>query len=108
TLLWICWLNGVPTSNLTGRRIRYQAARFLLHTTLHHGTANTSGASHSSVLPECNRSPLRAFLPYSARKVRRCAQSASRGRAVAFTSIGRGLPFASITKSTSSPIVVRQ
>jgi hypothetical protein len=35
-------------------------------------------------------------------------QSASRGRAVALTSIGNSLPPDWITKSTSSPIDVRQ
>src|SRR5688500_11089142 len=69
------------------------------YNTLHQGTASTSGASHSSVLPVCSTRPARARLPYSLRKVRRCVASPSRGRPVALTSMGRSRPPDSITKS---------
>jgi hypothetical protein len=60
--------------------------------TRHHGAASTSAVSHSTLLPVWSRSPARALLPYSARKLRRWAQSASRGDADALTSIGSSLP----------------
>jgi hypothetical protein len=59
-----------------------------LQTTVHHGAARTSGASHSMVVPVCSKSPAVVFLPYSARKPRRCTASESFGRVVDFTSIG--------------------
>jgi hypothetical protein len=79
-----------------------------LQSTRHQGTARMLGASHWIVLPAWSRSPARAVLPYSDRKARRPAASASRGRVVAFTSIGINRSPASTTKSTSSPVTVRQ
>ena len=84
---------------------RSRNARYI---TLHHGAARTPGASHSSVLPVCRRSAARDFRPYSARKLRRWAASESRGRDEDFTSIGSKRPPVSMTKSTSSPVAVRQ
>jgi hypothetical protein len=78
------------------------------HSTLHHGTANTSGVIHFIVFPVCNNSPARVLLPYSDLKVRRCLVSLRRGLLDALISIGSNRPPVSITKSISSPIVVRQ
>jgi hypothetical protein len=78
------------------------------YTTRHHGTASTSGASHAVVVPACSSNPARTESPYSYRNERRCAQSASRGVVVAFTLMGSSLPPVSTTRSTSSPVAVRQ
>src|SRR5690606_14759893 len=80
----------------------------LTYSTRHHGAASTSGAIQSSRSPSCNNSPRRARSPYSARNDRSPAMSLSRGREVALISIGSSRPPDSITRSTSSPEVVRQ
>ena len=76
--------------------------------TNHQGTARASRASHWNVSPVCSNKPARDVLPYSARNERNVAASATRGRDVALISMGRRRPPVSITKSTSSPVVVRQ